>query len=1780
MKNLLALLTLVWLCAANVSAQDQCHFGFLIDKQMQQDPNYALKMAQMDQLVNDELQQNPNGGNNRVVRTISVAVHVVYNDAAENVSTASINNLINTLNADYRRTNADASQTRSAFLGVAADAQLEFCLDTIVRRSSAEACFDPNTETDKMKSNATNGSTPLDTRYFLNIWIVDLCGNTGGGVAGYAYLPTQGVPGSSVDGLVIDYSLGYNNGTGRTATHEIGHYLGLVHTWGSDSNPSCSTDDGFSDTPNTDGPNYGCSASNSCGTPAPGDQVENFMDYSDCPNMFTTQQANYMNALINSSRSLLFSSPGCNSVGQAPVADFTASSTLLCPGQSVDFTNASSGSPTAFSWSFPGAATTSSTTQNPTNITYNTPGTYTVTLTVTNATGTDSETKVNYITVVAPGNLPIAEGFQAATFPPANWQLFNFDNTITWARRTNIGGYSTATGSASIYVDNFNYDAAGSQDLLVMPSVSFVGVSNGRLTFDYAYAQYTGTGGTANDTLLVVVSVDCGETFFLLQKKGGSQLATRTALGTAFTPTATQWKTDTLSLAALAGQPNVQIGFVNQTGYGNNIFLDNINLSVPAVTSPPVANFLGNPTTIPAGSSVAFTDLSTNSPTSWSWSFTGAATTTSSAQNPTITYNTPGVYPVTLTAGNGFGTDSETKVNYITVTQPSAGGCDTVVNFFSNDSLRLYYAGNAPATDGYLSGHNRYGDVAKADAFTGAVANSTINKVFIYFGVAKTTSNGTIFVRVWDDNGTAGAPGTVLTSQTVNISSLSTAGPTQINFTTPANVSGGYYVGIEYGYAAGDTVAIITNQVNSGNPNTAWDKASVANGGAWAPYTTGWGVALTHFIWPEVCSPGAVLPVANFTASATAVCAGATVTYTNTSTNATSYSWSFPGGTPSTSNATSPTVTYSTAGTYNAVLVATSASGQDTETKTNYITVRSTPVPTATPTNVTCNNGSNGAISISVTGGSAPYTYLWNNGAVTQNRTGLVAGTYTVTVTDGNGCTGTASATITQPTSIAVAVTPTAATCAGSNGSATVTPTGGTAPYTYAWSTGGTTQTITGLVPGTYSVTVTSANGCTAIGNTVVSGPTPVTLSLTSTAATCAGNNGTATVTAAGGSSPFTYLWSNGGTTSAISGLSGGTYNVTVTSANTCTATGSVLVAGGVPLSLQTSTTLAGCGQSNGGVTLTVSGGTTPYTYLWSNGRTTQNNTGVAAGTFSVTVTAANGCTATTTATVNNIGGATASISNTVNVTCFNGNNGNLAVGVSGGTTPYTYAWSNGGNTASIGNLTAGTYTVTVTDAGGCIVTAVGTITQPAQVVASVSNQTNVNCFGGNNGSATLIATGGNGSYTFNWGGFVGASRTNLLAGTYNVSATDGNGCVAATIQVVITQPNQLSASTTKVDPGCTSANGSATVGVTGGTTPYNYAWSNGATAAQANNLVAGSYTVTVTDANGCTVTATATLVATSGPSVNVTSTPVSCGATSDGTATAAVSGGTPPYNYDWNDVNNQISQTATNLEAGNYSVTVTDAAGCAFTASVAVGQLGPDVDVSQTNVTGCFGDNNGAISLNISGGVGPYNYSWSNSQSTQNIFTLTAGSYTVTVTDNSGCATIRTIVITGPSEVEATIAVTPTLQGQSNGTATVTATGGTPPYTYAWSNSTTGSSTTGLGVGGHSVAVTDANGCVLTFNFTITVGTGVDNVDAIMGVNIYPNPTNGKFVVTVTNNQGNKTQVEIYNTLGQRLFVSEPMMNLVNEFEIDLNHLPANTYFVKIVSGNETAVRKVLRIN
>ncbi|PKB18923.1 gliding motility-associated C-terminal domain-containing protein [Flavobacterium sp. 5] len=774
---------------------------------------------------------------------------------------------------------------------------------------------------------------------------------------------------------------------------------------------------------------------------------------------------------------------------------------------------------------------------------------------------------------------------------------------------------------------------------------------------------------------------------------------------------------------------------------------------------------------------------------------------------------------------------------------------------------------------------------------------------------------------------------------------------------------------------------------------------------------------------------------------------------------------------------------------------------------------------------VNCKGDASGSATASATGGTADYSYSWNTTPVqnTAMATGLVAGTYTVTVTDAKGCTDTEQITISEPQNALLAAIGSVVdvNCKGdASGSATASATGGTADYTYSWNTTPIQNTAmaTGLVAGTYTVTVTDAKGCTDTEQITISEPQNALLAAIGSVVdvNCKGDaSGSATASATGGTADYTYSWNTTPiqNTAMATGLVAGTYTVTVTDAKGCTDTEQITISEpqNALLAAIGSVVDVNCkGDASGSATASATGGTADYTYSW-NTTPIQNTaiaTGLVAGTYTVTVTDAKGCTDTEQITINEPQNALlAAIGSVVDVNCKGDASGSATASATGGTADYTYSWNTTPvqNTAMATGLVAGTYTVTVTDAKGCTDTEQITISEPQNaLLAAIGSVVDVNCKGDASGSATASATGGTADYTYSWNTTPiqnTAIATGLVAGTYTVTVTDAKGCTD-TEQITINEPQNalLAAIGSVVDVNCKGdASGSATASATGGTADYSYSWNTTPVqnTAMATGLVAGTYTVTVTDAKGCTDTEQITisepqnaLLAAIGSVVDV-----NCKGDASGSATASATGGTADYTYSWNTTPIQNTAIATGLVAGTYTVTVTDAKGCTDTEQITINEpqnallaaIGSVVDVN------CKGDASGSATASATGGTADYSYSWNTTpvQNTAMATGLVAGTYTVTVTDAKGCTDTEQITISEPQNaLLAAIGsvVDVNCKGDASGSATASATGGTADYTYSW-NTTPIQNTaiaTGLVAGTYTVTVTDAKGCTDTEQITI----------------------------------------------------------------------------------------------
>lgn len=771
-----------------------------------------------------------------------------------------------------------------------------------------------------------------------------------------------------------------------------------------------------------------------------------------------------------------------------------------------------------------------------------------------------------------------------------------------------------------------------------------------------------------------------------------------------------------------------------------------------------------------------------------------------------------------------------------------------------------------------------------------------------------------------------------------------------------------------------------------------------------------------------------------------------------------------------------------------------------TATKTVTLVQPTAIVPAPIVTDITCFGLADGTIDANVSGGTPSYNYTWSPGGVggTTNgiRTGLSPGIYTVTVTDNNSCNVTATATVNEPAVLNANASGTNISCNGiCDGTATAAPLGGTGSYTYSWSTTSIASNINLLCQGFYTVTVRDANACSSTSVVNITQPNLFTINATPTNISCNSlNDGAISTNTSGGTLPVTYVWSGSTATgSNRSGLSQGSYTVTATDAAGCTATASATITQPNLVTATTSVSPVSCNTgSNGTATVSPGGGTAPYSQIWSApGGTNTTINGLSAGTYTVTVTDANACTATATAVINQPSALNINLTPT-NIACAGSCTGAISSSVTGGTTPYVYAWSNSFSTTGISSVCVGGYTLTVTDFNGCTLTATNTVTAPTSLSATIA-PTPVTCNLGCDGIATANPTGGTGAYTYTWSApGTGQSINSLCQGVYTVTVTDAASCTFVTT-TSITQPSAISPGSISGTASCTLCNGSATAAPSGGNPGYSYVWSSGGqTTNPAVGLCVGSYTVTIADASSCTVTGTALITPTVNITITTSASVLSCNGACDGIATANATGGVLPYTYAWSSGITSTTLNATGLCAATYTVTVTDAGSCFTTATLTF--INPPllgVTITSTNAT-CNGVPDGTVTANPTGGTGAYTFSWSNNSTATGQTGLAAGGYTVTVTDNNGCSTTANVTLTEPGTILANASVTTATCGLCDGVISLAPTGGSGVYTYAWSNSaTTASSQTGLCLGSYTVSISDGGACTYQFTNLISNLTG-----------------------------------------------------------------------------------------
>lgn len=736
--------------------------------------------------------------------------------------------------------------------------------------------------------------------------------------------------------------------------------------------------------------------------------------------------------------------------------------------------------------------------------------------------------------------------------------------------------------------------------------------------------------------------------------------------------------------------------------------------------------------------------------------------------------------------------------------------------------------------------------------------------------------------------------------------------------------------------------------------------------------------------------------------------------------------------------------------------------------------------------------GCSGSATVTATGGIAPYTYTWlPSGPTSSVASNLCSGIYTVIAASSNGCTQTNTFQIVSPPgSIAATVSSKSITCFGfANGSATATPSGGSPGYTYTWSpSGGNAAVANNLAPGTYTVRVKDAAGCfTTVTTVITQAPTGITGTVNKNNATCAGaTNGSASVTVSSGISPYTYTWvPSGGNATVAGNLAAGNYSVLLTDANSCTVALPFQITQPPAITAGIASHSVGCfGAATGAATVTAAGGTGGYTYFWSPSlQTTSVTNGLSAGTHTVFITDANNCSATAITGIAQPSSSLAAVVSSTPTFCGAANGFAEASG-SGGTPGYSYAWSPGGNTSSVlTGLLPGVYTATITDINNCSVVQTATV-NATPVVTSTLDVSNVTCNGFANGSATMSASGGVAPYTVTWlpANLNSYVINGLPPGSYSVTVSDTKNC--GTVNTfTVTEPTALILGLSSTSVSCFGqSSGSATVTASGGSPAYTYTWMpTGYGLPVHTNLGAGTYSVQVKDSKNCSVTGTVAVTQPAAPlAVLINKNNISCYGMNDGSLNAQASGGTPGYLYVWSTGANLSTINA--LAPGPYQLQVIDLNGCQVNAAATLTQTAMPLIAAATltHVT-CYNGTNGAALLTASGGDAGYTYSWTPQVSASSAASgLTAGNYTVTVSDSRNC-TVSVAFVLNQSPAFSVTANPLKLCGGSNGTLSAQTNGGNPPFIYHWNGMPQASSTLAITAAAntiYTVYAVDALGC------------------------------------------------------------------------------------------------------
>ncbi len=793
---------------------------------------------------------------------------------------------------------------------------------------------------------------------------------------------------------------------------------------------------------------------------------------------------------------------------------------------------------------------------------------------------------------------------------------------------------------------------------------------------------------------------------------------------------------------------------------------------------------------------------------------------------------------------------------------------------------------------------------------------------------------------------------------------------------------------------------------------------------------------------------------------------------------------------------------------------------------------------TSTPTNC---GASTGTITATASGGTAPYQYSIDLGPLQSSGTftGLPQGPHTIIGVDAAGCTDTITVNVGVIPNIPGSATTTATGCPGvNNGTFTVTPTGGSAPYTYSMD-GGPSQSsnvFTNVGAGAHTVIFTDANGCSGTVTKTVNAGASITSTATTAGTSCNGaSDGSVTITATSGTGPYTYAIDGGtfGSTNVFTGLPSGAHTISIRDASGCTGTKNVTISAGAGLSISLTSTPTFCpGTSTGTIIVTHNNGTPPFTYTVGGNPAGSTNPipGMSSGIKAVSVKDANGCTGTGNVAISNGSGITGTAT-AAPAGCSSGG-GSITLNATTGTAPYTYALDGGTFQSSnvFTGVAAGNHTGIIKDANGCSVTLTANV-GAGSTITGTATATPTACPGVNNGSVTVTATAGTAPYQYSIDGTTFQASnvfTNVGAGAQTITLKDANGC-SGTVNVTVPAGTTITGTASQTPAACAAAsNGTVTVTPTSGSTPYQYSIDGGTTFQASNTfsgLTPGAYTVTIKDASGCTGTVNITVAAGAGVSATATSTPTACPGVNNGSVTVTATAGTAPYQYSIDGTTFQASNVFTNVGAGAQTITVKDANGCSKVVNVTVAAGTTITSTATQTASSCPVAADGSLTVTPTSGTSPYQYSIDGGttfQASNTFANILSGPYTVTIKDASGCTGTVNITVTAGVGITGTATSTPsTCAVAPNASITATATSGVAPYTYSIDGTNFQASNTFNNIlsGSYTVTFKDNLGCTGTTTVTVSTGTGLTGTGTSVATSC-PTVNNGS--ITITPSTGN----------------------------------------------------------